>query len=97
MSDIFICYSRSDSTVASRLAERLRVEGWSVLMDVQTHVGNRWHKEIEKELHGAKAVVVLWSARSRDSDFVLEESPARQTQGDPFRCVHRARRISLWI
>ncbi len=74
MSDIFICYSRTDSTVASQLAERLRVEGWSVFMDVQTHVGKRWHKEIEKELHEAKAVVVLWSARSRDSDFVLEEA-----------------------
>ena len=43
-------------------------------MDVQTHVGRRWHKEIEKELHAARAVVVLWSATSRDSDFVLEEA-----------------------
>ncbi|MGH8586891.1 MAG: SUMF1/EgtB/PvdO family nonheme iron enzyme [Gammaproteobacteria bacterium] len=74
MSDIFICYSRTDSTVASRLAERLRAERWSVFRDVQTHVGKRWHKEIEKELHAAKAVVVLWSARSRDSDYVLEEA-----------------------
>jgi formylglycine-generating enzyme required for sulfatase activity len=74
MSDIFICYSRTDSTVASQLVERLRAEGWSVFRDVQTHVGKRWHKEIEKELHAAKAVVVLWSARSRDSDYVLEEA-----------------------
>jgi len=43
-------------------------------MDVRTPVGERWHKEIEKELHAARAVVVLWSARSRDSDFVLEEA-----------------------
>ncbi len=74
MSDIFICYSRTDRAIASTLAERLRAEGWSVFMDVQTHVGRRWHKEIEKELHAAKAVVVLWSAQSRDSDFVLEEA-----------------------
>jgi hypothetical protein len=50
------------------------VEGRSVYRDVQTHVGKRWHKEIEKELHATKAVVVLWSVRSRDSDFVLEEA-----------------------
>ncbi|MDV6348287.1 toll/interleukin-1 receptor domain-containing protein [Nitrosomonas sp. Is35] len=37
-------------------------------------MGRRWHKEIERELHAAKAVVVLWSATSRDSDFVLEEA-----------------------
>ncbi len=74
MSDIFICYSRTDSAIASKLAERLRAEGWSVFMDVQTHVGRHWHKEIEKELHAARAVVVLWSAQSRDSDFVLEEA-----------------------
>lgn len=74
MSDIFICYSRTDHAVAAKLAERLRAERWSFFMDVQTHVGRRWHREIEKELHAARAVVVLWSARSRDSDFVLEEA-----------------------
>jgi len=74
MSDIFIAYSRTDSAVARRLAERLRAEGWSVFMDVQTPVGERWHKKIEKELLAAKAVVALWSATSRESDFVLEEA-----------------------
>ena len=56
------------------MAECLRAQGWSLFLDVQTHVGKRWHKEIEKELHAAKAVVALWSAKSRDSDFVLEEA-----------------------
>ncbi|MBE2295767.1 MAG: SUMF1/EgtB/PvdO family nonheme iron enzyme [Phycisphaerales bacterium] len=74
MSDIFICYSRTDSVIATRLVGRLRAEGWSVFMDVETHVGRRWHREIERELHTARAVVALWSALSRDSDFVLEEA-----------------------
>jgi formylglycine-generating enzyme required for sulfatase activity len=74
MSDIFIAYSRTDGAVARRLAERLRAVGWSVFMDVQTAVGERWHKKIEKELLAARAVVALWSATSRDSDFVLEEA-----------------------
>ena len=74
MSDIFICYSRTDSIVAKCVAECLRAQGWSVFLDVQTPVGKRWHKEIEKELYAAKAVIALWSAKSCDSDFVLEEA-----------------------
>lgn len=74
MSDIFLCYSRVDATIANRLVERLQAESWSVFIDRNTHVGRRWHKEIERELHSARAVVVLWSATSRDSDYVLEEA-----------------------
>ncbi len=74
MSDIFICYSRKDGDTAMRLLQLFEAEGWHVFIDKQTHVGRRWHKEIEKELHATRAVVVLWSAASRDSDFVLEEA-----------------------
>lgn len=74
MSDIFLCYSRTDAAIANRLVKRLQAEGWSVFIDQNTHVGRRWHKEIERELHVARAVVVLWSAKSRDSDYVLEEA-----------------------
>ncbi len=74
MSDIFICYSKEDRSIANQLVQRLQEEKWSVFIDTNTHVGRRWHKEIEKELHSAKAVVVLWSATSRDSDYVLEEA-----------------------
>lgn len=74
MSDIFIAYSRSDSAIAERLVQQFRQQGWAVFIDQQTHVGRRWHKEIERELHAARAVVVLWSVTSRDSDFVLEEA-----------------------
>ncbi|NBQ70638.1 MAG: TIR domain-containing protein, partial [Nitrosomonadaceae bacterium] len=70
----FIAYSRSDAATAERLVQHFRQQGWEVFIDKQTHVGRRWHKEIERELHAAKAVVVLWSATSRDSDFVLEEA-----------------------
>ncbi|OQW42323.1 MAG: hypothetical protein A4S08_01235 [Proteobacteria bacterium SG_bin4] len=74
MSDIFIAYSRNDSAIAERLALRLREEGWKVFIDRQTLVGRKWHKEIERELHTARAVVVLWSTTSRESDYVLEEA-----------------------
>jgi formylglycine-generating enzyme required for sulfatase activity len=81
MSDIFICYSRTDSVIANKLADQLRTEGWSVFLDVQTRVGRRWHKEIEREMHAARAFVVLWSAQSRESDFVLEEAEYGKRKG----------------
>jgi Sulfatase-modifying factor enzyme 1/TIR domain len=74
MSDIFVCYARTDGEIAHRIAERLRATGWSVFLDVETEVGQRWDKIIETELHAAKAIVVLWSATSRESEFVLEEA-----------------------
>ncbi len=74
MSDIFICYSRKDLAVAEQFVQQFHQEGWNVFIDRQTQVGRRWHKEIESELHVTRAVVVLWSSTSRDSDFVLEEA-----------------------
>ena len=74
MSDIFICYSRQDLNTANKLIKLLEAEGWTVFIDRKTHVGRRWNHEIEKELHACKAVVVLWSSSSRDSDYVLEEA-----------------------
>lgn len=74
MRDIFVCYSREDLAIADRLIQHLHEAGWTVFIDRQTHVGHRWHQDIEKELHAAKAVVVLWSISSRESDFVLEEA-----------------------
>ncbi len=74
MSDIFICYSKTDASIANQLVEHLQKEGWSVFIDRKTPVGRRWHREIETELRAAKAVVVLWSEKSCESDYVLDEA-----------------------
>ena len=46
------------------------------LQDVNTQVGHRWHKEIERRLHAQPAqwVVLLWSDVSRDSIRPIEEA-----------------------
>ncbi len=54
MSDIFICYSHRDRTIASKLKERLLAEGWSVWMDVHIDAGHRWAEDIQKELDAAR-------------------------------------------
>jgi formylglycine-generating enzyme required for sulfatase activity len=81
LSDIFICYSRSDRALADQLVQRLRAAGWSVFIDVQTRVGERWHKTLQREMHAAQAFVALWSERSIDSDYVLEEAEYGKRKG----------------
>lgn len=81
MSDIFICYSRSDRALADQLVQRLSAAGWSVFIDVQTRVGERWHKAIQREMEAAQAFVALWSERSVDSDYVLEEAEYGKRKG----------------
>jgi len=80
--DIFLCYSRTDSNRAQTLAARLRNQGWSVFIDLQTPIGERWDQKIERELHAARAVIVLWSSASRTSDFVLEEAEYGKKKGN---------------
>lgn len=67
--------------MAERLVARLKEERWSVFIDRDTPVGSRWHQKIESELEAARAVVVLWSAASRDSDYVLEEAEYGKKNG----------------
>jgi len=74
MSDVFICYSRKDKAIATKLRARLAAEGWSVFMDVHIDAGHRWSEEIEKELSAARAVLTLWSTNSVRSRFVMDEA-----------------------
>jgi formylglycine-generating enzyme required for sulfatase activity len=81
MSDIFICYSRKDEAIASKLRERLVTEGWSVFMDLHIDAGHRWSEEIEKELSAARAVLTLWSTNSVRSRFVMDEAHSAADRG----------------
>lgn len=74
MSDIFICYSKADRAIATRLGQRLREEGWSVFIDRHIDAGHRWSEEIESQLAAARAVLTLWSSSSLRSRFVLDEA-----------------------
>ncbi|MGH8590661.1 MAG: SUMF1/EgtB/PvdO family nonheme iron enzyme [Gammaproteobacteria bacterium] len=74
MSDIFICYSKADRAIATRLGQRLQEEGWSVFIDRHIDAGHRWSEEIESQLAAARAVLTLWSSSSLRSRFVLDEA-----------------------
>ena len=74
MSDVFISYSSDDLEQARMLADVLEQRGVSVWWDRKIPPGRTYDDVIEEALHGAKCVVVLWSAKSVTSDWVKTEA-----------------------
>ena len=75
MAEIFVSYSRQDVDLARALAEALEARGWSVWWDIQDlRAGKHFDDDIQKAITNAKCVVVLWSTRSVESEFVKDEA-----------------------
>ncbi len=74
MADIFLSYSSSDRAVVGKLVEAFEHRGFSVWWDTRIDLGTSFDKEIEKELEQAQCVIVVWSKRSVESDWVREEA-----------------------
>lgn len=81
MSDIFICYSNKDRSIATQLQFRLREAGWSVFIDTDIHAGDYWSEEIQRQLNEARAVLALWSSNSVRSRFVMDEANEAADRG----------------
>ena len=74
MNDIFISYSNSDKTRVTPLAQLLESKGWSVWWDRKIQPGETFDRVIEKALDAAKCVLVVWSIKSVESDWVRTEA-----------------------
>lgn len=74
MDDIFISYKREDRKAAERLAGVFEEQQWSVWWDRELYPGDDPGPVITSQLAGAKAVVVLWSEGSVNSDWVRDEA-----------------------
>jgi formylglycine-generating enzyme required for sulfatase activity len=81
MSDIFISYARADRPRAEALAKALEAQGWSVWWDWIIPTGKKFRRVIEEEINKARCVVVLWSATSIESDWVIEEASEGKERG----------------
>src|SRR5688572_12374455 len=81
MADVFISYAREDIELTERLARVLQGEGHSVWWDTHMEVGEKWRKRIDTELHAARAVIVLWSKASLESDYVVDEAAVGRRRG----------------
>ncbi len=74
MPDIFISYAREDGERVTKLASALRARGWSVWWDDDIRGGNEYAKDIQSALEAARVVVVAWSQRSVNSNWVKDEA-----------------------
>jgi serine/threonine protein kinase len=75
LADIFVSYCHDDRARSEALCELLKREGYSVSIDRDFLVaGDRFRDRIEEEILRAKAVIVLWSTRAVDSEFVRDEA-----------------------
>ena len=74
MADIFIGYASEDRSRVKPLAEALEEQGWSVWWDQRIRGGQHFDRVIEKALSEARCVVVVWSHKSVDSNWVRAEA-----------------------
>jgi adenylate cyclase len=79
--DVFISYARPSEEEAHRIAELLRVDGFSVWRDDELPAHRAYSDVIEERLKSAKAVVVLWSAESAKSHWVRAEADSAREAG----------------
>ena len=81
MADVFLSYARSDSATADRVARELGKRGWSVWFDRELPAHRAYADVIATELESARAVLVLWSKASAESEWVRSEANrARELQ-----------------
>jgi TolB-like protein/Flp pilus assembly protein TadD len=74
MPDVFLSYSREDQAVARRFATGLERAGFSVWWDQALTAGEAFDRVTERALDEARAVVVLWSRHSVESNWVRAEA-----------------------
>ena len=74
MADIFISYAHPDREKVARLAAYLESEGWTVWWDTNLRGGASFRDEIMQQLATARAVIVMWTQDSINSDFVRAEA-----------------------
>lgn len=71
---MFLSYAHADQARVAKLAEALSAAGLKVWWDTALETGSRFSKDIERELNAADAVLVVWSAASVASAWVLDEA-----------------------
>jgi hypothetical protein len=80
MAKIFVSYASEDRDFVRGLAAALAAAGHAVWFDRDLKAGS-FREQITAELTAADAVIVVWSARSKGSRYVLDESERAVSRG----------------
>ena len=81
MADVFISYKREDRGTAQRLADALEQLGFDVWWDLDLLAGDEYRNVIRAVIDQCSAAIVLWSTRSIESDFVMDEASHAKRKG----------------
>ena len=105
--DAFVAYARADIAIARALVQDLRTLGYRVGWDHDLRSGHQFRKRIAETLAKVQAVLVIWSERAFESDFVSDEADVAHEQqklistivpdGIPSRCIPLGFRSLHWI
>lgn len=72
--DVFVSYATEDRSRVKPLIQALETAGFSVWWDRQIDAGKSFDRTIEEALSVASCILVVWSARSVESNWVREEA-----------------------
>jgi ABC-type amino acid transport substrate-binding protein len=72
--DVFLSYGRARRAETERLAKFLESAGFSTWWDIGLLPGDRFRDEIDQNLNGCKAAIIIWSPEAIKSDWVLAEA-----------------------
>lgn len=83
--DVFISYRSSDRPWAMALYDALKLAGWEAFLDQYDLVpGEDLEIALTEGLQASSAGVILWSSRTRDSEWCRRERNAMRTLKDRF-------------
>lgn len=74
MTDVFISYKREERPRCVAIYNALVDLKLAVWFDAHIEPGTSFDREIEREVRGSKAILVLWSAIACDSDWIRAEA-----------------------
>lgn len=81
MTDVFISYKREERDAARRLAEALQGAGFAVWWDNDILPGEQYRAVTLEILQSCRAALVIWSAKSVQSSWVLDEAQRALDRG----------------
>jgi TIR domain len=84
MSDIFVSYASEDRDRVSLLVQALEKKGWKIFWDTTIPGGTRWRQTIEAEIQGCRCVLVVWTQKSVNSQWVTGEAVIGQKKNNSF-------------
>lgn len=84
MNDIFISYSSADRPWATQLANDLRAAAVTCFLDTTSiRKGEGWERQILGSLNDSRHLVVIWTSKSGQSDWVNQELYRFKANIDP--------------